>query len=754
MCGGNLTIENDERVCTCTFCGTQQTVPSLDNDKKIKLFERANRLRSMSEFDKAYGVYESIVEEFNEEAEAYWGLVLCKYGIEYVDDVNGSKVPTCHRSSFESVLEDSNFEMALEYADVIAQSVYRNEAKAIERLRRDIIEVSQKQAPYDIFICYKETDENGGRTIDSVIAQDVYDELTSKGYTVFFSRISLEDKLGVEYEPYIFSALHSAKIMLAFGTKYEYYNAVWVKNEWSRFLKLISQGEKKTLIPCFKELDIEDMPTEFRRLQAQDMGKVGATQDLLRGIEKILGIKKVESAPTQTFAQSASPTVDNYLKRVSDFLEEKDWQSVNTYCEKILDADFSNANAYLGKYLAEHRVSSLDELANIGVINTNSVSYRSIQKYGDDSLKESVKNAINLNKYNKAMALYNQGSYIESAEAFKKISEYRDSMDFYNSSIEKQNEIEYNEGLDNYKKHNYEKAMEIFENILDYKDSRNLYNKSIEENREAIYNLGVSLLKNGNYKDAFDKLSILGDYKDSRELSNQANKLYSEKLEKDRIYTEAIKHEKSNTYNGYIVAYEAFKSISGYLDSDVRSKNCISNARNCLIAKKRSIENEKNNLSTKGSSGKGLLVAAIVLLFFGGFLFSLILFYLHFKNRRPNTTNPAQVKQRKKEIDIEIKEIDRKLLDLDNLAKSTGVNYSSLQNALAYGKNINAPMQGQILRVYVSVGQTVKKGDVLMVLEAMKMQNDIVAPKSGIIADVNVSQNQYVHSGQVLCVIN
>ena len=70
--------------------------------------------------------------------------------------------------------------------------------------------------------------------MDSVIAQDVYDALTEKGYRVFFSRITLEDKLGTEYEPYIFAALNSAKVTLAFGTDYEYFSAVWVKNEWSR----------------------------------------------------------------------------------------------------------------------------------------------------------------------------------------------------------------------------------------------------------------------------------------------------------------------------------------------------------------------------------------------------------------------------------------------------------------------------------------------------------------------------------------
>lgn len=75
--------------------------------KKIKLFERANRLRAACEFDKAAGVYESIVADFDTEAEAYWGLILCKFGIEYVDDpATSDKVPTCHRSSFDSVLED------------------------------------------------------------------------------------------------------------------------------------------------------------------------------------------------------------------------------------------------------------------------------------------------------------------------------------------------------------------------------------------------------------------------------------------------------------------------------------------------------------------------------------------------------------------------------------------------------------------------------------------------------------------------
>lgn len=394
MCGGNLELEDGVTVVECEYCGTRQTVPSADDEKKLNLFSRANRLRFGCEFDKAAGVYESIVVDFPEEAEAYWGLILCKYGIEYVDDPRtGKKIPTCHRSSFESVMDDSNFEQALENADPIARSVYRDEAKQIEELRKSIVEVSSKEEPYDIFICYKETDERGDRTIDSEIAQDVYDALTEKGYRVFFSRITLEDKLGQEYEPYIFAALNSAKVMLAFGTDYEYYNAVWVKNEWSRFLQLIAKGEKRTLIPCYKGIDAYDMPKEFARLQAQDMGKVGAIQDLLRGIEKLLPKKETvkETVVVQQTAGPQSATVNSLLERAFMFLEEGDWNSAKEYCEKVLDIEPKNARAYLGKLMAELKANRADDLRRFKQPLDKQNNYKRAIQYADSNFVDKLK---------------------------------------------------------------------------------------------------------------------------------------------------------------------------------------------------------------------------------------------------------------------------------------------------------------------------------------------------------------------------
>ena len=380
MCGGDLNITEGISVAECEYCGSMQTIPAADNEKKLALFTRASGLLRRCEFDKAAGVYEAIVADFSEEAEAYWGLVLCKYGIEYVDDpATGKKIPTCHRSSFESVMEEPNFDLVMSYSDPVSRKVYREEAKAIEELRKVIIEVSGKEEPYDIFICYKETAFDGNRTLDSVLAQDIYDALTEKGYRVFFARVSLEDKLGQEYEPYIFAALNSARIMLAIGTDFEHYNAVWVKNEWSRYLQLIAAGQKKTLIPCFKNLDPYDMPKEFAKLQSQDLGKVGAMQDLMRGIEKILPKKEEVVKERVIVQQSGAPGVDSLLRRGQMFLEDGDWTNADEYFDRVLDIDPECSEAYMGKALAEEKAKTLQDMMEQWLIdfeNVESVAYK------------------------------------------------------------------------------------------------------------------------------------------------------------------------------------------------------------------------------------------------------------------------------------------------------------------------------------------------------------------------------------------
>ena len=242
MCGGALEINPGESVAECEYCGTKQTLPKLDDDRRVNLYDRANHFRRNNEFDKAMGIYEQILNGDTTDAEAYWSIVLCRYGIEYVEDpASHKRLPTVNRAQFTSIFDDDNYKSALQYADSFQRAIYEQEAKAINEIQKGILAISQKEEPFDVFICYKESDNSGRRTRDSVIATELYHELTQEGFKVFFSRITLEDKLGTAYEPYIFAALNSAKVMVVLGTKPEFFNAVWVKNEWSRFLAMMKK---------------------------------------------------------------------------------------------------------------------------------------------------------------------------------------------------------------------------------------------------------------------------------------------------------------------------------------------------------------------------------------------------------------------------------------------------------------------------------------------------------------------------------
>lgn len=68
MCGGALEVKNGETVATCEYCGTKQTIPRLDDDKRATMYDRANHFRRNNEFDKAAGIYEQILNEDNTDA--------------------------------------------------------------------------------------------------------------------------------------------------------------------------------------------------------------------------------------------------------------------------------------------------------------------------------------------------------------------------------------------------------------------------------------------------------------------------------------------------------------------------------------------------------------------------------------------------------------------------------------------------------------------------------------------------------------
>jgi formylglycine-generating enzyme required for sulfatase activity len=287
----------------------------------------------------------------------------------------------------ESVLLDAEYLMALEHApDAGARAYYQEQGKRIAEIQRDILAVSAQEALYDVFVCYKESTEGGSRTPDSVLAQEIHQHLTEKGMRVFYARISLEEHAGQKYEPYIYGALTSARVMVAVGTKAEHFNAVWVRNEWSRFLQLRRKDRGKVLIPCYKGMDAYELPQELAELQSQDMGRLGFMQDLVRGVEKVLGRDRAKPAEKAS-ASTASSETAGWLERAWVFLEDGEFDSAKEYVERVLDREPKNGEAYWLKALAGLSVKRESDVIERQQSLFNDGNYQKAMRFGTVDLK-------------------------------------------------------------------------------------------------------------------------------------------------------------------------------------------------------------------------------------------------------------------------------------------------------------------------------------------------------------------------------
>lgn len=377
MCGSNLDIGDSITVCKCEKCGTSQSVPDIEDDKELKLFERAGRLRFNCDFDKAAGIYNTITDSYTEEAEGYWGLILCKYGIEYADNASGKKVPVCHRISYDSVMDDEDFELVMENSDSESRAIFREEAKIIEENRKKYIQIAESEQPYDIYISYRAKDDNGDKTAVSEIAGHLYNKLTSAGYSVFLSEAALKGKKQSDCEPYIYSALNSANVMLALGTSYDDYNDVWVKNEWNRYLEIAEKNKNKCLIPCYKDVDEYDIPKEFAGLKVCQLGNDDTFNNIMAEIANVVKPESVnQPAPEPEKAEPAEEIeleeieiiepvdINKLLDEGFSAISDKNWKEANKLFFQVLDEEPDNSKAYWGQLLVQQECTNAREMAD------------------------------------------------------------------------------------------------------------------------------------------------------------------------------------------------------------------------------------------------------------------------------------------------------------------------------------------------------------------------------------------------------
>ncbi len=292
----------------CDSCGN---VFELDENRKefADLYSRGDDAWSRKDFDEAIKFYEQIVEENNAQSEAHFSIALCRYGIAYeLDPVTLKEMPTCNRINRDSILNDKNYLAAIKYAGDQTRALYVERAQQIDKISREFLKIADQEEPYDVFISYKRTDADGRRTIDSQLAMKLYLYLRDQGIRAFFAEQTLKDVGGEKYEPYIFAALHSSKVMLLVGSCKQHVEATWVKNEWRRFLHLSQNDPKKVLIPCYIGNDFYDIfPSELLSIQGYDMRSPVFHEEITENIKKKLGGKV--SSP-----QAGTKLEDRYAK--------------------------------------------------------------------------------------------------------------------------------------------------------------------------------------------------------------------------------------------------------------------------------------------------------------------------------------------------------------------------------------------------------------------------------------------------------
>ena len=395
--------------------------------------------------------------------------------------------------------------------------------------------------------------------------------------------------VGAQYEPYIFAALNSAKVMIVVGTKAEYLNAVWVKNEWSRYLALMKKDKSKVILPCFRDMDPYDMPEALSVLQSYDMSKIGFIQDLLRGVEKIVSkdaegvTKKVEVVHQESDVRGIA-----LIKRGYMALEDEEWEKAEGYFDEALNIDAENYEAYLGVFLAKNKKLNLDEIIEMFMYSfkdkkafsktiqesprvnetiekfsipdcfTSSdikncfVYDLSYQSYVDDTRKyeETAKSYLAKDKtWKKALQFSPEDRKIELIEVENKIIAHIEEQtrlaELHETETKESKIAEYNAFVD-------EKCLEVEEKYSKLIEKRAEEKRKFEEIRLSDYKSACEIMDNAKkseeYRDAAEIFRELGDYEDCRARAVECEQQYNRLVEEQRRREELAAQEEKRIY--------------------------------------------------------------------------------------------------------------------------------------------------------------------------------------------------------------
>lgn len=303
----------------CKMCGGLKEIQTTTSAEILTLINEATRLRGRGDFDESFDVCREIIKKDPKNPEGYWGAFLSEYGIQHEEDPKTKRyVPTCHRISRTNVYENADLKKCLELSTESQRENYKKDADEIEQIRSKIVKISDNEPPYDVFICYKRTasivDGEEYLTQDASSAHQIYDSLTAEGYRVFFAEATLSNvAAGLDYEPIIFNALNTSRVMLVVCSKPEYINATWVKNEWRRFLKLMEHDDSKKIIPIMQNMSPAKLPDLLKKYQALTISPKFESE-LIANVSRIVSSANKVNLQRVSFDQKKATKKSNVVK--------------------------------------------------------------------------------------------------------------------------------------------------------------------------------------------------------------------------------------------------------------------------------------------------------------------------------------------------------------------------------------------------------------------------------------------------------
>lgn len=381
-CGGQLEEKNGKLVCK--YCRSVYHAIEKISEAEVIALNNATTDRNRMLFDDAQEKYDLLLKDYPDNTEANWGAFLCAYGIIYEKDYNDEYKPTCHRLN-ECPVKKSPY-----YAKLTDENKKR--ADEIEELRLKILAEVKKIQPYDVFICYKQNEDKVSEsapkipTRESKWARDIYEMLSRDlGLKVFFAEKSLSGT-NVDYEPHIYAALRSAKLMIVLASSIEHVNAVWVKNEWKRYAKYIREGEDKTLRVVYDGVEPYELPKELQNKQAICHDDINWNESLANSVRELFNAapelarkeykeitytrKEVEHGQVDkrelpVFEKTSVPaSEETNLKTIESLMGLKKFKPAVANLRVVLAANRACSRGYLDLFLCENECANAEAFVN------------------------------------------------------------------------------------------------------------------------------------------------------------------------------------------------------------------------------------------------------------------------------------------------------------------------------------------------------------------------------------------------------